>query len=89
MPRSPGLILLGVCAGASLLVFANKQDLAGALSLEEIKEVCCVGICRQLSADCILIACFLTDPQARLNCEAALEHSSVLCCERTGTCRGR
>lgn len=26
-------------AGASLLVFANKQDLSGALSVEEVKEV--------------------------------------------------
>lgn len=27
-------------AGATLLIFANKQDLPGALSAEEIKEVC-------------------------------------------------
>jgi len=26
-------------AGATLLIFANKQDLPGALSAEEIKEV--------------------------------------------------
>lgn len=27
-------------AGATLLIFANKQDLPGALSAEDIKEVC-------------------------------------------------
>ena len=29
-------------AGASLLVFANKQDLAGSMTSDEIKEVCTV-----------------------------------------------
>lgn len=32
-------ILFQRLSGATLLVFANKQDLPGALSAEEIKEV--------------------------------------------------
>jgi ADP-ribosylation factor-like protein 2 len=34
-------------AGASLLIFANKQDVAGALSSEEIAEVLGLGVSKQ------------------------------------------
>uniref|UniRef100_A0A7S3YLC0 Uncharacterized protein n=1 Tax=Heterosigma akashiwo TaxID=2829 RepID=A0A7S3YLC0_HETAK len=44
-------------AGASLLIFANKQDLAGALSSEEIAEILELQSEKFSTRHCNIIAC--------------------------------
>ena len=75
-------------AGASLLVFANKQDLPGAMSAEEIRGV------STMQAETLSFILSVSSPlspgtAAGLYKDTSLDDSAVQCCHWRKTVGGR